>query len=103
MSGQWTCTRGNTRCSPSRLVMDSASSCSPSRALADTVRMVIRQDHPQTLSPTSSRRHELVNMILLHGRAAVGEVEAGVVQKLLGVRIAVGSGAALRGHAAAVR
>jgi MFS family permease len=63
---------------------------------ADTVSMVIRQTIRQTLTPDELRgRMSSVNMIFFMGGPQLGEVEAGVVAKLLGVRVAVGSGGLL--------
>jgi len=63
---------------------------------ADTVSMVIRQTIRQTLTPDELRgRMSSVNMIFFMGGPQLGEVEAGVVARLLGVRVAVGSGGLL--------
>src|SRR5467141_3251181 len=63
---------------------------------ADTVSMVIRQTIRQTLTPDELRgRMSSVNMIFFMGGPQLGEVEAGVVARLVGVRVAVGSGGLL--------
>jgi len=63
---------------------------------ADTVSMVIRQTVRQTLTPDELRgRMSSVNMIFFMGGPQLGEVEAGTVAKLLGVRFSVASGGVL--------
>ena len=63
---------------------------------ADTVSMVIRQTLRQTLTPDELRgRMSSVNMIFFMGGPQLGEVEAGVVAKLFGVRVSVASGGML--------
>jgi MFS family permease len=63
---------------------------------ADTVSMVMRQTLRQTLTPDELRgRMTSVNMIFFTGGPQLGEVEAGVVAKLAGVRFSVWSGGAL--------
>src|SRR5919201_286333 len=63
---------------------------------ADTVSMVIRQTVRQTLTPDELRgRMSSVNMIFFMGGPQLGEVEAGVVARLLGVRVSVASGGML--------
>ena len=63
---------------------------------ADTVSMVIRQTVRQVLTPDELRgRMSSVNMIFFMGGPQLGEVEAGVVAKLLGVRASVASGGLL--------
>jgi MFS family permease len=63
---------------------------------ADTVSMVIRQTLRQTLTPDELRgRMSSVNMIFFMGGPQLGEVEAGVVARLLGARVSVASGGAL--------
>jgi MFS family permease len=63
---------------------------------ADTVSMVMRQTLRQTLTPDELRgRMTSVNMIFFTGGPQLGEVEAGVVAKLAGVRFSVCSGGAL--------
>jgi MFS family permease len=63
---------------------------------ADTVSMVIRQTVRQTLTPDELRgRMSSVNMIFFMGGPQLGEVEAGAVAKLLGVRFSVASGGVL--------
>jgi MFS family permease len=63
---------------------------------ADTVSMVIRQTIRQTLTPDELRgRMSSVNMIFFMGGPQLGEVEAGVVARLVGVRVSVGSGGLL--------
>jgi MFS family permease len=63
---------------------------------ADTVSMVIRQTVRQTLTPDELRgRMSSVNMIFFMGGPQLGEVEAGAVAKLLGVRVSVASGGLL--------
>jgi len=60
---------------------------------ADTVSMVIRQTARQTITPDELRgRMSSVNMIFFMGGPQLGEVEAGVVAKLIGVRASVASG-----------
>jgi MFS family permease len=63
---------------------------------ADTVSMVMRQTLRQTLTPDELRgRMTSVNMMFFIGGPQLGEVEAGVVAKLVGVRTSVWSGGAL--------
>ena len=63
---------------------------------ADTVSMVIRQTVRQTLTPDELRgRMSSVNMIFFMGGPQLGEVEAGAVARLLGVRFSVASGGLL--------
>jgi MFS family permease len=63
---------------------------------ADTVSMVIRQTVRQTLTPDDLRgRMSSVNMIFFMGGPQLGEVEAGTVAKLFGVRFSVASGGVL--------
>lgn len=63
---------------------------------ADTVSMVMRQTLRQTLTPDELRgRMTSVNMMFFIGGPQLGEVEAGVVAKLAGVRLSVSSGGAL--------
>jgi hypothetical protein len=58
--------------------------------------MVIRQTLRQTLTPDELRgRMSSVNMIFFMGGPQLGEVEAGVVARLLGVRVSVASGGLL--------
>ncbi len=63
---------------------------------ADTVSMVMRQTLRQILTPDELRgRMTSVNMVFFTGGPQLGEVEAGVVAKLVGVRFSVWSGGAL--------
>jgi MFS family permease len=63
---------------------------------ADTVSMVIRQTLRQMLTPDELRgRMSSVNMIFFMGGPQLGEIEAGAVAKLLGVRFSVASGGLL--------
>jgi len=63
---------------------------------ADMVSMVMRQTLRQSLTPDGLRgRMTSVNMIFFTGGPQLGEVEAGVVAKLAGVRFSVWSGGAL--------
>jgi MFS family permease len=63
---------------------------------ADTVSAVMRQTVRQLLTPDELRgRMTSVNMIFFIGGPQLGEVEAGVVAKLAGVRFSVWSGGAL--------
>jgi MFS family permease len=63
---------------------------------ADTVSMVMRQTLRQTLTPDELRgRMTSVNMMFFIGGPQLGEVEAGVVAKLAGVRVSVWTGGAL--------
>ncbi|HYS10487.1 MAG TPA: MFS transporter [Myxococcales bacterium] len=63
---------------------------------ADTVSMVIRQTLRQTLTPDELRgRMSSVNMIFFMGGPQLGEVEAGVLARLAGVRVSVASGGLL--------
>ena len=63
---------------------------------ADTVSAVMRQTLRHTLTPDELRgRMTSVNMMFFIGGPQLGEVEAGVVAKLLGVRVSVWSGGAL--------
>lgn len=62
---------------------------------ADTISMVMRQTLRQILTPDELRgRMTAVNMIFFTGGPQLGEVEAGVVAKLAGVRFSVWSGGA---------
>ena len=62
---------------------------------ADTVSAVMRQTVRQILTPDELRgRMTSVNMMFFIGGPQLGEVEAGVVAKLLGVRVSVWSGGA---------
>ncbi len=70
---------------------------------ADTVSAIMRQTVRQILTPDELRgRMTSVNMMFFIGGPQLGEVEAGVVAKLLGVRFSVWSGGALCVIAAAV-
>ena len=63
---------------------------------ADTVSMVMRQTLRQIMTPDELRgRMTSVNMMFFTGGPQLGEVEAGVVAKLAGVRLSVWSGGAL--------
>ena len=63
---------------------------------ADTVSAVMRQTVRQLLTPDELRgRMTSVNMMFFIGGPQLGEVEAGVVAKLAGVRFSVWSGGAL--------
>lgn len=63
---------------------------------ADTVSVVMRQTLRQILTPDELRgRMTSVNMMFFIGGPQLGEVEAGVVARLLGVRFSVWSGGAL--------
>lgn len=63
---------------------------------ADTVSMVMRQTLRQILTPNELRgRMTSVNMMFFIGGPQLGEVEAGVVAKMAGVRFSVWSGGAL--------
>ena len=63
---------------------------------ADTVSAVMRQTVRQLLTPDELRgRMTSVNMMFFLGGPQLGEVEAGVVAKLAGVRFSVWSGGAL--------
>ena len=63
---------------------------------ADTISMVMRQTLRQMLTPDELRgRMTSVNMMFFIGGPQLGEVEAGVVAKLAGVRFSVWSGGAL--------
>jgi MFS family permease len=63
---------------------------------ADTVSAVMRQTVRQLLTPDELRgRMTSVNMMFFIGGPQLGEVEAGVVAKLAGVRLSVWSGGAL--------
>ena len=60
---------------------------------ADTVSVVMRQTVRQILTPDELRgRMTSVNMMFFIGGPQLGEVEAGVVAKLIGVRVSVWSG-----------
>ena len=60
---------------------------------ADAISMVIRQTVRQLLTPDELRgRMTSLNMIFFIGGPQLGEVEAGVVARFLGVRFAVVSG-----------
>src|SRR5581483_1400781 len=70
---------------------------------ADTVSMVMRQTLRQILTPDELRgRMTAVNMIFFTGGPQLGEVEAGVLAKIAGVRFSVWSGGALCVLAAAL-
>ena len=63
---------------------------------ADMVSAVVRNIVRHSLTPDELRgRMSSVNMIFFMGGPQLGEVEAGVVARLLGVRVAVGSGGLL--------
>lgn len=63
---------------------------------ADTVSMVMRQTVRQILTPDELRgRMTSVNMMFFIGGPQLGEVEAGVVARLAGVRLSVWSGGLL--------
>jgi MFS family permease len=63
---------------------------------ADTVSVVMRQTLRQILTPDELRgRMTSVNMMFFIGGPQLGEVEAGVVARLLGVRFSVWSGGLL--------
>ena len=63
---------------------------------ADTVSAIMRQTVRQLLTPDELRgRMTSVNMMFFIGGPQLGEVEAGVVAKLAGVRFSVWSGGAL--------